>query len=274
MSIELTDIRAGYGGFMLDQVTATIKAGELTALIGPNGCGKSTLLKTIARQLPLSAGTVRISGRDTAREPTKAIARQVAVLPQHPVVPPGISVGQLVGYGRAPHQNLFGVRSRTDQEKIEAALEAVAIADLRDRMVSELSGGQRQRAFLAMCVAQDTPYVLLDEPTSFLDIKYQYEVLELTETLHAAGKTIVAVLHDIGHAARFATNLVVMKDGRLYATGTPNQILTPELVEQVYGLRTRVYADPVTGSKMVSPVPNMQPSLGHETARTMCVGLD
>ncbi len=254
MSIELTDIRAGYGAFMLGGVTTTIKKGSLTALIGPNGCGKSTLFKAISGQLPLSAGTVRISGRNMAQESAKSIARQIAVLPQHPVVPPGINVAQLVGYGRAPHQNLFGVRSRADQEKIEMALEAVALVDLRDRMVNELSGGQRQRAFLAMCVAQDTPYVLLDEPTSFLDIKYQYEVLELTAQLHEDGKTIVAVLHDIGHAARFATDLVVMKAGQLFATGTPNDILTPDLVAKVYGLQSHVYEDPVTGTKMVSPM--------------------
>ncbi len=259
MSIELTDIRAGYGDFTLEGITTTIREGSLSALIGPNGCGKSTLLKTIARQLRLERGAVRIAGHDIAALSTRAVARQVAVLPQQPVVPPGISVEQLAGYGRAPHQNLFGLRSREDQDRIDAALDAVAMTGLRRRLVSELSGGQRQRAFLAMCIAQDTPYVLLDEPTSFLDIRYQYEVLELTAALHKAGKTVVAVLHDIAHAARFATDLVVMKSGRLYATGAPDEVITPDLMSRVYGIDAHVYPDPVTGTKVVSPQPTGLP---------------
>ncbi len=255
MSITLTGVTAGYGSFHLQSVDVDIRQGSLTALIGPNGCGKSTLLKAVARQLSPGRGRVCISGQDIAGMRSRDIARQVAVLPQHPVVPPGIRVEQLVGYGRAPHQNLLGFRTREDQREIDAALEVVDLTAMREKLVDELSGGQRQRAFVAMCIAQNTPYVLFDEPTSFLDIKHQYEVLELMAGLHAAGKTVVAVLHDIAQAARFATDVVVMDSGRVASQGTPDAEIRPELIADVYGLATHVYADPVTGTKVVTPMP-------------------
>ncbi len=261
MSIELANIRAGYDRFQLQGVSATIKTGSLTALIGPNGCGKSTLFKAISRQLPLNGGQVCIAGRDISGQRTRAVAQQVSMLPQHPVVPPGISVEQLVGYGRAPHQNLLGIRTAEDVKQIERALEIVGLESLRQHPVFSLSGGQRQRAFIAMCIAQDTPYVLFDEPTSFLDIKHQYEVLELMEELNRAGKTVVAVLHDIAQAARFASELMVMKDGALVAQGGPDEVVTETMVRDVYDLSARVYPDPVSGSAVVSPHP--QKSIPH-----------
>ena len=255
MSIALHDVRSGYDDFRLDGVTLEIATGSLTALIGPNGCGKSTLLKTIARQLQPGGGRVEVAGREIVTMRSNAVARLVSILPQHPVVPPGIGVETLIGYGRAPHQNFLGIRTPEDQERIEAALETTALTELRARPVTTLSGGQRQRAFIAMCIAQDTPYVLLDEPTSFLDIHYQYEVLDLLAQLNAAGKTVVVVLHDIAQAARYATDLLVMKEGAVHARGAPDAVVTSELVAQVYGIAARVYADPVSGTAVVSPIP-------------------
>ena len=254
MSIVLEDIRAGYGGFRLDGVSLEIAEGSLTILIGPNGCGKSTLLKAIARQLGPAGGRVRMGGDDIASLRTKEVARRVAILPQHPVVPPGISVAQLVGYGRAPHQNLLGFRTEADEAMIAEALRTVALTDLADRPVSDLSGGQRQRAFIAMAIAQDTPYVLFDEPTSFLDIRYQFEVLDLMATLNKAGKTVVAVLHDIAQAARYGDDLVVMKDGAVRARGAPEETVTAEMIAEVYGIAARVFPDPESGTPSLSPV--------------------
>lgn len=254
MSIHLKNINAGYEGFRLQNISLEIETGSLTALIGPNGCGKSTLLKTIARILPAGIGQVQIGGRDIRLERTKAVARKVAVLPQHPVVPPGISVQQLVGYGRAPHQNLLGFKTAKDHEMIERALETVSLSKLRSRLVSELSGGQRQRAFIAMSIAQDTPYLLFDEPTSFLDIRYQYEVLDLLADLNSLGRTCVVVLHDIAQAARYASDLVVMKEGAIHSRGKPSDVITSQTVEQVYGIKAHVYADPISDTAVVSPI--------------------
>lgn len=254
MSITVTNTTAGYDGFRLKRVSVTIPTGSLTALIGPNGCGKSTLLKTIGRFLPPGAGRVEIAGQNIAAMRNRAIAQQLAILPQHPVVPPGITVRQLVGYGRAPHQNLFGFRTAQDDRAIDAALDTVSLQDLAAHAVGTLSGGQRQRAFIAMCIAQDTAYLLFDEPTSFLDIKYQYEVLDLMRHLHERGKTCVVVLHDIAQAARYATDLVVMKSGALQAEGPPETVITPAMVQSVYGIAAQVYPDPVSGTRVVSPL--------------------
>ena len=259
MTIALENIRSGYDGFRLDGVSFEIATGSLTALIGPNGCGKSTLLKTMARHLAPGGGRVSIGGDDLSRLRVKDIAKRVAILPQHPVVPPGITVEQLVGYGRAPHQNLLGFRTAEDDTRIIEALETVAITDLADRLVGDLSGGQRQRAFVAMAIAQDTPYVLFDEPTSFLDIRYQYEVLDLMAALNASGKTVVTVLHDIAQAARYATDVVVMRDGKLHARGTPGETVTEAMINEVYEVQARVFSDPVTGSPMVSPEEGARP---------------
>ena len=254
MSIELHQVSAGYNGFMLRDISLTIAKGSFTALIGPNGCGKSTLLNTIARVLPTREGTIHIGGRNIATARTKEIARTVTVLPQNPVMPPAISVEQLVHYGRAPHQNLLGMRSPADHDAVEMALHTTSLVDLRRRPLAELSGGQRQRAFIAMCLAQDTPYLLFDEPTSFLDIRYQYETLDLLADLQATGRTCVVVLHDIAQAARYADNLVVMRDGAIQAQGRPADVVTPEMLSQIYGLQAKVFSDPVSGTPALSPV--------------------
>ncbi|MEO9652280.1 MAG: ATP-binding cassette domain-containing protein [Roseobacter sp.] len=254
MSIVLENVISGYDTFRLASVSLEITEGSLTVLIGPNGCGKSTLFKTISGQLKPSNGNLSIAGSDMSRLRTRAVAKFVSVLPQHPIVPPGISVEQLVGYGRAPHQNMFGIRTAKDQESIETALETVSMIDRRDHLVSDLSGGQRQRVFVAMCLAQDTPYVLFDEPTSFLDIRYQYEVLDLMADLNNAGKTIVAVLHDLAQAARYASQLIVMKGGRIHAVGKPDDVIDETMVYDVYGIKTKLFADPISGTALISPV--------------------
>ena len=254
MSITIDDIVAGYDKFRLGPVSANIAAGSLTALIGPNGCGKSTLFKTIPGHLKPTRGTISIDGSDIFGMRTRAIAKHVSMLPQHPIVPPGIHVEQLVGYGRAPYQNMFGIRTREDQDIIEAALETVSMIDRKDQLVSDLSGGQRQRVFVAMCLAQNTPYVLFDEPTSFLDIRYQYEVLDLMADLNNAGKTVVVVLHDIAQAARYASDLIVMKDGAVHAMGSPKVVIDETMVQEVYGIKTRLFTDPISGTALISPI--------------------
>ena len=254
MSISLQNIVAGYDDFQLKTVSTEISEGSFTALIGPNGCGKSTLFKAISGQLKPREGTIAIGGSDIASMRTRAVAKRISVLPQHPVVPPGVRVEQLVGYGRAPYQNMLGIQTSKDQDIIQAALETVSMIDRRHQLVSDLSGGQRQRVFIAMCLAQDTPYVLFDEPTSFLDIRHQYEVLDLMAKLNDDGKTIVAVLHDIAQAARYASGLIVMNNGGIHTAGAPSDIVEHSMIHDVYGIRTLIYPDPVTGTASVSPL--------------------
>lgn len=254
MTIACFGVRAGYRGFSLNDISVDLPSGKLTALIGPNGCGKSTLFAAMAGLLPLSAGRVEIDGMDIAGQPPRTVARRLALLPQSPIVPPAIQVEQLVAYGRAPYQNFLGLRRAADDAAIGSAMERAGVAALRDRRLSDLSGGQRQRAFVAMCLAQDTPVMLFDEPTSFLDIRYQFETLELLADLARSGRTIVVVLHDVGQAARFADHLVLMRDGAVQSQGIPRAVITPSRMFDVYGIQTQVYADPVTGSPQISPL--------------------
>lgn len=254
MSIIVENIRAGYSGFELRDISLNIPTGGLTALIGPNGSGKSTLLNAIARILPLRGGTVRIGDLDIAKAGTRDMARKLAMLPQSPMVPPSVRVAQLVGYGRAPHQNILGMKTQADRDAIEYALGITSTESLRDRLLSELSGGQRQRVFIAMCLAQDTPYLLFDEPTSFLDIKYQYETLKLIVKLKNDGRTCVVVLHDIAQAARFADQLVILKEGAVDAIGAPETVVTSEMLSRVYGIDAQVFPDPQTKTPAISPV--------------------
>lgn len=253
MTITLEGVRAGYRDFALQGITATLPGGKLTALIGPNGCGKSTLFSAMAGLLPLKAGRIEIDGRDIAREKPRALARHVALLPQSPVVPPAIRVEQLVAYGRAPYQGMLGLSRPGDTQAVEAALHKAGAGDLRDRRLSDLSGGQRQRAFIAMCLAQDTPVMLFDEPTSFLDIRHQVDTLVLLATLAQEGRTVVVVLHDIGQAARYADHLVIMKAGALRHAGPPEDVVTPAMLDEIYDIPARVYPDPVSGAPQISP---------------------
>lgn len=255
MSITLSGVTAGYERDrpIIADIDLDIPTGEVTVLIGPNGCGKSTLLKTIGRLLKPHAGRIQVDDLDVLRTDPKRVARTIAYLPQSPVVPAAITVERLVGYGRAPHQNLLGFASPRDVELIDAAIATTGLEDLRLTPVAELSGGQRQRAFIAMALAQDTPYVMLDEPTTFLDIRHQVETLDLVRRLHDAGRTSILVLHDIAQAARYGDRLVVMHAGRIIAQGKPADVVTPRLLRDVYGLDCAVYPDPVSGTPVVTP---------------------
>ena len=255
MSITLRGVTAGYGRArpVVETIDLDIATGEVTVLIGPNGCGKSTLLKTIGRLLKPRSGIIHVDGMDVATTDPKRVARTIAYLPQSPVVPTAITVEQLVGYGRAPHQSLLGFRSKKDIELVDLALAETGLESLRKSAVSDLSGGQRQRAFIAMALAQDTPYVMLDEPTTFLDIRHQVDTLELVGNLRKSGRTAIVVLHDIAQAARYGDRLVVMQAGKIHSEGKPADVVTPAMIREVYDLDCTVYSDPLSGTPVVTP---------------------
>lgn len=234
-------------------VTVGIPEGGFTAVIGPNGCGKSTLLKALVRILRPVSGEVLLDGEPIRSYPGKRLARKLALLPQRPVAPESIRVADLVGRGRYPYHSLLRQWSPSDQEAVDEAIVRTGIGELVDRPVAELSGGQQQRVWVAMVLAQQTSTLLLDEPTTFLDIAHQYELLELFGRLRRDGRTVVTVLHDLNQAARFADHLVLMRDGRIVTQGTPERVLTPEQVRDTFDLRAQVVADPETGSPMVVP---------------------
>jgi len=232
----------------------TVPPGSFTVIVGPNACGKSTLLRALSRLLKPTAGQVVLDGRDIASYPSKEVARRLGLLPQTSLAPEGIAVADLVSRGRFPYQSALRAWSRADEAAVREALEMTATAPLAARLVDELSGGQRQRVWVAMVLAQQTPLMLLDEPTTFLDIAHQIELLELFAELNDhAGRTIVAVLHDLNHAARYASHVVAMRDGAIVATGTPAEVLSEELVKEVFDLDCRVIVDPVSGAPLVLP---------------------
>ena len=254
VSLAVEGIRVGYGGdAIIDGFDVSLPRGIFTVIIGPNACGKSTLLRTLARLLQPSAGQVRLADRDLRDFRAKEFARELTLLPQAVPVPEGISVADLVARGRFPHQGLLRQWSVEDEEAVRVAMDTTAVTDLRNRVVDDLSGGQRQRVLLAMALAQGTEVLLLDEPTTYLDITHQIEVLELCRDLREGGKTVVAVLHDLHLAARYADHLLVMHEGALLAQGTPTEVLTPELIEEAFGLRARVMVDPESGAPLIVP---------------------
>jgi iron complex transport system ATP-binding protein len=229
--------------------------GSFTAIVGPNGCGKSTLLRALGRLMRPAGGQVLLDGQAIARTPTREVARVLGLLPQAPVAPEGLTVADLVARGRHPHQSWLRQWSRDDEAVVGEALAWTDMADLADRPVDELSGGQRQRAWISMALAQGTDLLLLDEPTTYLDLSHQIDVLELVGRLHAErGRTVVVVLHDLNLAARYAQRLVAMKDGALVASGTPEEVLTEQLLAAVFDLEARILTDPVAGTPMVVPV--------------------
>ncbi|WP_022871680.1 ABC transporter ATP-binding protein [Nesterenkonia alba] len=240
---------------IIDQLDLDIPAGKITAVIGPNACGKSTLLRTVSRLLKPDSGQVVLNGRNIAEYSTKEVARQLGLLPQSSLAPGGITVGDLVARGRFPHQRALQQWSIEDEEKVALALRDTHLQELADRPVDELSGGQRQRVWIALVLAQDTDLLLLDEPTTFLDISHQLDVLQLCRRLNRErGRTVVLVLHELNQACRFADHLVVMSEGRVVAAGAPKAIISEPLIEQVYGLSCRVLPDPVFGTPMIIPI--------------------
>ncbi|WP_432420326.1 ABC transporter ATP-binding protein [Nocardia neocaledoniensis] len=248
-------VRVAYGErTVLHDVDIAVPDGRFTVIIGPNACGKSTLLATLGRILRPGAGSVILDGKDIHRYSTKETARRLSLLPQTPGAPDGIVVGDLVARGRYPHQGLLRQWSDDDAAAVEEALAATGTTELRHRRVDELSGGQRQRVWIAMVLAQATSIVLLDEPTTYLDISHQIDVLDLCERLHRDhGRTVVAVLHDLNLACRYATDLIAMRDGRIIGRGDPRDLVTPDLVREVFDLECVVIDDPITGSPMIVP---------------------
>jgi ABC-type cobalamin/Fe3+-siderophores transport system ATPase subunit len=254
--LRADDVRLAYDGrVVVDGLSFAVPDGQITAIVGPNACGKSTLLRALSRLLRPSAGSVVLDGDLIHRLSTKEVARRLGLLPQSPIAPEGIIVSDLVARGRTPHQKLFQQWSRDDETAVVAALEATGTADLADRPVDELSGGQRQRVWIAMAIAQQTDLLLLDEPTTFLDIAHQIEVLDLTADLNRhQGRTVVVVLHDLNLACRYAHHLVAMRDGAIVAAGAPVDVITAETVSSVFGLDCLVIADPVSGTPLVVPI--------------------
>ncbi|MDO4909364.1 MAG: ABC transporter ATP-binding protein [Corynebacterium sp.] len=253
-SLSAKNITVGYGEkIIINDLSVDIPAGEFTAIIGPNACGKSTLLKTLSRMLEPKKGVVELNGKNIKEYSTKEVARQLGLLPQSPISPEGIRVEDLVGRGRYPHQGLFNQWSSKDTEAVERAMARAKVSDLKDRYVSSLSGGQRQRVWIALVLAQETPIVLLDEPTTYLDITHQVEVLSLARSLKEEGFTVVAVLHELSLAFRYASNLIMMKNGSIVAQGDVKETVTPELIEQVYELPCDILTDPRSGSPIVVP---------------------
>lgn len=246
-------ISAGYAAkTIVSDLDLLVARGGITALIGPNASGKSTLLGALSRLLPLHSGSVLLDGADIHTMPTREVARRLGILPQSPVAPEGITVAELVRRGRHPHRR-FGNTRASDDLIVASALLRTGVADLADRPVDTLSGGQRQRVWIAMVLAQETPLLLLDEPTSALDIAHQVEVLDLLVDLAAEGTTVVIALHDLAHAARYASTVVAMRDGTVVASGPPAEIITADLVADVFGVRASVITDPATGAPIVLP---------------------
>jgi iron complex transport system ATP-binding protein len=231
-----------------------IPDGSFTVVVGPNACGKSTLLRGLARMIKPAGGAVHLDDRPIGSYGPKEVARRLALLPQSPTAPDGITVLDLVARGRYPHQSLLRQWSPADERAVADAMAATGVTDLAERDVGQLSGGQRQRAWIAMVLAQETPLLLLDEPTTYLDIAFQLDVLDLCADLHAGGeRTLVAVLHDLNQACRYATHLIALREGRIVAQGPPAEIVDAALVHEVFGVTGQVVPDPETGTPMIVP---------------------
>lgn len=241
---------------VVENMDVHIPEGKTTVLVGSNGCGKSTILRSLSRLLKPNRGYVYLDGKEIHKHPTKEVAKKLAVLPQGPQAPEGLTVKELCFHGRHPHKGMVSFRNNDqDRHMVDWALEATNMESMGDRPLESLSGGQRQRAWIAMALAQGTDLLLLDEPTTYLDLAHQLEVLELLRELNDHyGRTIVMVLHELNHAARYADHMICIEQGRVYAEGAPDAIFTERMVHDVFGLRSRIVADPVGGSPLCVPV--------------------
>ncbi|WP_329022532.1 ABC transporter ATP-binding protein [Streptomyces sp. NBC_01423] len=248
-------ITVGYGGRnVIEKLDVEIPSGVVTTIIGPNGCGKSTLLRTLTRLLKPAGGAVVLDGEDIARLRTRDVAKKLGLLPQSPVAPEGLTVSDLVARGRHPHQSWLRQWSSDDADVVRRALAMTGVSDLADRPVDSLSGGQRQRVWISMTLAQGTDLLLLDEPTTYLDLAHAIDVLDLVDDLHESGCTVVMVLHDLNLATRYSDNLVVMREGAILAQGHPRDVITAELLDEAFGLRAKVIEDPVGDRPLIVPI--------------------
>lgn len=254
--LQAERVRLAYGDLVVvDGLDFEVLGGTITAVIGPNGCGKSTLLRALGRLMKTSSGHVLLDGKRIDRMPTRDVAKVLGVLPQSPTAPEGLTVADLVSRGRHPHQAWYRQWSSSDQDAVAEALSWTGMFELAERPVDQLSGGQKQRAWISMALAQGTDLLLLDEPTTFLDLAHQIDTLDLIERLHTeTGRTVVMVLHDLNLAARYAQRLVAMRDGAIVASGTPTEVLTEQLLSEVFDLDARVMPDPVAGTPLVVPI--------------------
>ena len=248
-------VTVGYADrVVLDNLDVAIPTGVITTVIGPNGCGKSTLLRTLSRLLKPRQGTVLLDGHDIARLKTKDVAKRMGLLPQTPIAPEGLTVADLVARGRHPHQSWVRQWSSDDADVVAEALRMTGVADLAHRPVDSLSGGQRQRVWISMTLAQGTDLLLLDEPTTYLDLAHAIDVIDLVDDLHEGGCTVVMVLHDLNLAVRYSDNLIVMKSGSIVAQGHPSEVITSELLLDTFGLQARVIDDPVSERPLIVPI--------------------
>ncbi|MBO3678961.1 ABC transporter ATP-binding protein [Streptomyces sp. NEAU-YJ-81] len=248
-------VSVGYGGrAVIEDLDVTIPPGVITTIIGPNGCGKSTLLRTLTRLLKPAKGAVVLDGEDIAGLRTRDVAKKLGLLPQAPVAPEGLTVADLVAKGRHPHQSWLRQWSSDDAGVVERALAMTGVSELADRPVDSLSGGQRQRVWISMTLAQGTDLLLLDEPTTYLDLAHAIDVLDLVDDLHESGRTVVMVLHDLNLATRYSDNLIVMRSGSILAQGHPRDVITAELLDEAFGLRAMVIDDPVGDRPLIVPI--------------------
>ncbi|MGV9984401.1 ABC transporter ATP-binding protein [Streptomyces olivaceus] len=248
-------VTVGYGARpVIDGLDVSVPSGVITTIVGPNGCGKSTLLRTLSRLLKPTGGTVVLDGEDIGTLRTRDVAKKLGLLPQAPVAPDGLTVSDLVARGRHPHQSWLRQWSSDDADVVRRALAMTGVADLADRPVDSLSGGQRQRVWISMTLAQGTDLLLLDEPTTYLDLAHAVDVLDLVDDLHESGRTVVMVLHDLNLATRYSDHLVVMRDGAVLAQGHPREVVTADLLHEAFGLRARVIDDPVGDRPLIVPI--------------------